>query len=112
MRRKKKDCFTEIEEALLEKILTKLKRMEVLQMATRQELNAALEEIRTAVDADVAQDLVVVEKINALLEAIRNAGNTDFQEEVDALRAATTKLSSDNAAVQAALDSAVPPTNP
>lgn len=77
-------------------------------MATRQELNTALEAIRVAIDADVAQDLVVVEKLNALIAALAAAGNTDFQAEVDALTAATTHLSSDNSAVQAALDAALP----
>jgi len=81
-------------------------------MATRQELNDALAEIQTAIDADVAQDVKVVEAINALLAALEAAGNTDFQVEVDALKAASTKLSSDNAAVQAAIDASVPPANP
>jgi hypothetical protein len=88
----------------------RLKKLEDTLMATREELNAGIAEIHTAVDADLAQTQLVITKINELIAAIAAAGNTDFQAEVDALKAATAKLSSDNAAVQAALDQVVPPT--
>lgn len=81
-------------------------------MATRQELNTEIAAIHTAVDADLAQTQVVITKINELIAAIQNSGNTDFQAEVDALKSATSKLASDNAAVQAALDATPTPPQP
>lgn len=101
-RTKQKDCFTDIEEVLLGKILKEIKKM----AATLQDLKDAITEIHTAVDADLAQTAIVITKINELIAALANAGNTDFQAEVDAVKAATAKLASDNAAVQAALDAA------
>ena len=78
-------------------------------MATRQDLQDALSGIQSAIEADVAQDIKVVEAVNALLAKLEAAGNIDFQVEVDALKAASLKLGSDNAIVQAAIDAAVPP---
>lgn len=77
-------------------------------MATKQDLTDAITAIQTSIDADVAQDIKVVEAINALIKKLEE-GSTDFQVEVDALKAASAKLGSDNAAVQAAIDAAVPP---
>ena len=77
---------------------------------TIEELRAAITDISAKVDADVAQDVKVVEAINALIAKI-GAGQ-DFTAELAALQAAGNKLSSDNAAVQAAIDAAVPPANP
>ena len=77
--------------------------------STQQDLKDAITAIAAAVDKDVAQDEKVVEAINALIAKIEASGNTDFTEEVAALAAASTKLGSDNDAVQAAIDKAVPP---
>lgn len=74
------------------------------QMATLQDLKDQIAEIETAVEADVAQDIKVIAAIDALLKALENAGNHDFQAEVNALKAASSKLSSDNQAVQDAID--------
>ncbi len=106
MKRKKPTQF-KTELAVQKKILR-----EVLKMAaTVKDLQDAIQGISDAVDADVAQDLKVVEAINALLAAIAAGGSTaDFQPQIDQLKAVSSKLSSDNAAVQAAIDAAVPPT--
>lgn len=77
---------------------------------TLEQLRAAIEAIGVAVDADVAQDTKVVEAINALIAKIEASGNTDFTQEVAALASISAKLSSDNDAVQAAIDKAIPPT--
>lgn len=74
--------------------------------ATLQELKDAITAISGAVDADVAQTALVVDAVNKLIAAIKASGTTDFAEEVAALAAATSKLSSDNAAVQTAIDDA------
>ena len=75
---------------------------------TLQDLQQAIAAIGVAVEADVAQDIKVVEAINALIKKIDESGNTDFTAEVQALSALSEKLSSDNAAVQEAIDKASP----
>ena len=83
---------------------------EVNKMAqTLADLQAAITAIGEAVAADVAQDQKVVEAINALLAKIAELGNTDLTAEVEALAAIAANLTGDNAAVQAAIDAAVPP---
>lgn len=79
---------------------------------TLADLQAAIEQISTAVDADVAQDVKVLEAIEALIKKIEESGNTDFTAEVTALSKIAEKLSSDNDAVQAAIDKALPPPPP
>lgn len=97
----------------LEEIDTKLTRLilkEKTMAQTLADLQAAITAIGEAVAADVAQDVKVVEAINALIAKIESLGNTDLTEEVQALAAIANQLSSDNAAVQEAIDKAVPPT--
>lgn len=78
-------------------------------MSTLQELQAAIAEIETAVEADVAQDLIVVQKINELIAKITSGGQAaNYQPQIDAVKTASAKLAGDNAAVQAAIDTAVP----
>lgn len=103
MKKRKRSSFTEIEKVLLENILKEIKKM----AATLKDLQDAIADIGTKVDADVAQDVKVVEAINALIAKV-NAGQ-DFSAELASLKAAGDKLSSDNAAVQAAIDAANPP---
>lgn len=80
---------------------------------TIQDLKDAIGPLQAAIDADVAQDEKVVEAINAVLKKLEEIGTPpDLQPEIDALKAMAAKLSSDNAAVQAAIDAAVPPANP
>ncbi len=89
-------------------LLLDLKK-EIIKMAkTLAEVMTAITELGTAIDADVEQDKVVVTAVNALIEKLKNIppGTVDLTAEVDAVLAATSKLSADNAAVQAALDSA------
>lgn len=94
--------------------------------ATLQELKDGLAalvnevtELHTSVDAEIAQTGLVVEAVNKLIAAIGSAGNQDFAEEVTALssalgglQAARSKLASDNASVQTAIDSANTATEP
>ena len=54
----------------------------------------------------------MVEAINALIAKIEALGNPDLTAEVAALAAIAAQLTSDNAAVQTAIDAAVPPVNP
>lgn len=75
--------------------------------ATLVELQAAITAIGQAVEADVAQDLKVVEAINALIAKIEAIGNPDLTAEVQALADIAAKLSSDNVAVQTAIDAAL-----
>lgn len=72
------------------------------------ELQAAITAIGEAVAADVAQDVKVVEAINALIAKIEALGNPDLSAEVQALADIAAQLASDNAAVQAAIEKAVP----
>lgn len=74
-----------------------------------EDLNAAITAIGEAVAADVAQDVKVVEAINALKAKIDALGNPDLSAQVQALATIAGSLSGDNAAVQAAIDAAVPP---
>jgi methyl-accepting chemotaxis protein len=91
--------------------LLKQNTKEIKKMAsTLEDLKNAIAEIGTAVDADIEQTTKVVEAVNALIKKIEDMGQaTDFQAEVDALKAATAKLASDNAAVQEAIDKAGTP---
>lgn len=92
------------------KVLKKIVKEIKIMAQTLQDLKDAITEIGAAVEADTAQDIKVVEAINALIAKIEQLGQgADFQAEVDALKAASSKLSSDNAAVQAAIDAATPP---
>lgn len=100
------EAFLGVQGKLLKKLTKEIKNM----AATLQELKDAILDIGVKVDADFEQDKKVVEAINALIKKIEESGTQDFQAEVDALKAAGEKLASDNAAVQAAIDSAVPPT--
>jgi hypothetical protein len=110
MKNKKCDCHRSTE-VLLENLLQEIRKGAKHIMATLQDLKDAIADIQTKVDADVEQDVKVVEAINVLLAKLATLPNTqDFQEEVDAVKAASAKLSSDNAAVQTAIDAAVPPT--
>lgn len=92
----------------MECLNTKNKRRIENIMATLQELRDAIAQIGVAVEADVAQTALVVTAVNALIAKINASGTTDFATEVAALSAATAQLSSDNAAVQTALDEAGP----
>jgi predicted nucleic acid-binding Zn-ribbon protein len=97
---------------LLAKLITQVTKLTkgVKKMAnTLQDLKDAIQEVSTAVDADVEQTTKVVEAVNALIKKIEETGSTDFEAEVTALKTATSKLASDNAAVQEAIDKAVPP---
>lgn len=106
-RRKRKDCFSDIEEVLLEKILKEIKKM----AGTVSELRALIQPLRDAIAADVEQDKKVVEAINELLAKLEQTPQPeDVQDLIDALKEETLKLSSDNADVQTAIDKAVPPT--
>lgn len=75
--------------------------------ATLKDLQDAIEEIATAVEADVEQDKKVVEAIDKLLAA--NPSSPDYQALVDKVKTETAKLAGDNEAVQAAVDSANTP---
>ena len=82
-------------------------------MATLQELQAAIGELATKVDEDVAQVAQLIVKVNELIDRINNTpGAPDFAQEVASLQAIRDKLISDNPAVQEAIDAAVPPSNP
>lgn len=77
------------------------------------ELRALMQPLKDAILADVEQDKKVVEAVDALIKKIEAGGTTeDVQDLIDTVKAATSELSGDNAAVQAALDKAVPPTPP
>lgn len=106
-------CMCEEVEVILE-LVNRINRRTIIMAGTIQDLKDAIAPLQAAIDADVAQDEKVVEAINALLKKIEelNVPLPDLQPEIDALKAATAKLSSDNAAVQAAIDTAVPPSNP
>lgn len=95
-------CKRKSTRQLIEDIQRRTKRI----MATLQDLKDQIAAIETAVEADVAQDIKVIAAIEALLKALEAAGTTEFQAEVDALKAVSSKLSSDNQAVQDAIDKA------
>lgn len=73
---------------------------------TQAELQAAIENLSTKVDEDIAQTAAIVTAVNALIAKIQASGNGDFTAEVEALAAITAKLTVDNPAVQAAIDAA------
>lgn len=101
-RQKRKGEF-ETELSIQKKILR-----EVLKMAkTLADLQTAIAAISDAVDADVEQDKEVVRVAKVLIDKIKGMPNSqDLETEVNALSAATAKLSSDNQAVKDALDEA------
>lgn len=110
MRIKRRSMIEAAGGGLLESIyleIIKLRKEVNTMAATLAELKAEVENIKVAVDADVAQTALVVEAVNALIAKIE--AGADFTEEVEALRAATAKLSSDNAVVQAAINKANTP---
>jgi len=76
---------------------------------TLADLQAAITAIGQAVEADVAQAAKVIEAIDALKAKIDALGNPDLTAEVQALATIASRLSSDNSAVQAAIDSVIPP---
>jgi predicted transcriptional regulator len=96
----------------IEKKLNEIKHKENTMAQTLADLQAAITAIGEAVAADVAQDLKVVEAINALIAKIEALGNPDLTAEVQALATIASQLTSDNAAVQEAIDKAVPPVTP
>lgn len=96
---------TTIQKWMLDPILKELKKMG----ASIAELQAAITAIGEAVAADVAQDVKVVEAINALIAKIEALGNPDLSAEVQALADIAANLASDNAAVQSAIEKALPP---
>lgn len=71
---------------------------------TLDELRAAITALYVKVEEDVDQTAQLVVATTKLLEKL-NAGS-DFQAEVDAVTEVVTKLTSDNPAVQAAIDAA------
>lgn len=80
-------------------------------MATLQELQATIAELQTKVSEDVAQVALLVTKVNDLITRINNGpAAIDYAAEVAAIQAAMGTLGSDNPAIQAAIDAAVPPT--
>lgn len=78
-------------------------------MATLQELEAKITELEEKVELDVQQGAAVIAGINDLLS--RTPGTPDYQAQVDRLNALIAKVTSDNPAIQAALD-AIPPVTP
>lgn len=83
---------------------SKLKHIEETIMAELAELNSKIAELEAKVDLDVAQGAQVIVAINALLAKI--PANVDYQPQIDALNAIIGKVTSDNPAIQAAIDSA------
>lgn len=71
---------------------------------TLDDLREALTALDAKVDEDLAQTAEIIVAVNELLEKIKAGG--DFQAEVDAVSAIITKLTSDNPAVQEAIDAA------
>lgn len=57
-------------------------------------------------DADILQTAAIITAVNSLIAKLGTALSPDVQAEVDAIVAMTTKIMSDNAAVQAAIDAA------
>lgn len=81
-----------------------LKHMEGHIMANLADLEAKIVELSGKVDDDVAQGAAIIVAINALLAKI--PANVDYQPQIDALNAIISKVTSDNPAIQAAIDAA------
>lgn len=73
-------------------------------MANLADLEAKIVELSGKVDDDVAQGAAIIVAINALLAKI--PANVDYQPQIDALNAIISKVTSDNPAIQAAIDAA------
>lgn len=80
---------------------------------TQEEAMAKLEELTTAVDAQLEESKKLVAAVKELIERIGQGGTAaDFQPFIDKVEAEIAKLATDNTAVQEALDQATPPTLP
>jgi hypothetical protein len=90
------------------KKLERIERRMIRMAQTIEDLRAAITVIGEAVDADVAQAQAVVAAIASLKEKIDGLGNADLSAEVQALSEIATKLTTDQAAVQQAVDSVQP----
>lgn len=107
LKRRKKRFRDESDRDEIVRLLKKILKGEHQMAKTLAELKQAIADISTAVDADVEQDKEVVRLARVLIDKIKALPNAaDFEEEVTALSGATAKLSSDNAAIQTALDEA------
>lgn len=84
--------------------LEKLERMVKKIMASLEELNAKIAELSARVDADVEQGAATILAVRELLARI--PASPDYQAQVDALNEIITKITSDNSAIQAAIDAA------
>lgn len=73
-------------------------------MANLADLESKIAELSTKVDDDVTQGAAIIVAINALLAKI--PANVDYQPQIDALNAIISKVTSDNPAIQAAIDAA------
>lgn len=91
---------------VLEPVLSKLSTQETQMAATLQDLRTALALLDTKIDEDLAQTVAIVTAVNALIAKLGAALSPDVQAEVNAITALTSKLVSDNPAVQAAIDAA------
>ncbi len=91
---------------VLEPVLSKLSTQETQMAATLQDLRTALALLDTKIDEDLAQTVAIVTAVNALIAKLGSALSPDVQAEVNAITALTSKLVSDNPAVQAAIDAA------
>lgn len=82
----------------------RLKKMEERIMATLQDYEAKVAELSQKIDEELAQTAAVIVAVNALIAKI--TAGVDYQPQIDALNVLTTKLTSDNPALQAAIDAA------
>ncbi len=91
----------------IEKIVTEIKQKENTMPQTLQDLRDAITALDTKIDEDLTQTGQIIVAVNALIAKIgTGTPPADFQAEVDAVNALITKLTSDNPAVQAAIDAA------
>lgn len=86
------------------KELSNLERMVTKIMATLEELNGKIAELSEKVDLDVVQGASVIAAVNALIAKI--PAGVDYQAQVDAVNAIIAKVTTDNPAIQAAIDAA------
>lgn len=84
--------------------IDKLERMVTKIMASLEELNAKITELSEKVDLDVVQGASVIAAVNALIAKI--PAGVDYQAQVDAVNAIIAKVTTDNPAIQAAIDAA------
>lgn len=73
-------------------------------MANLQELEAKIAELSLKVDEDIAQGAAIITAVNDLLARI--PPSADYQPQIDALNAIIAKVTSDNPAIQTAIDAA------